>query len=93
MSNFPDDMDWNRYDAVYGAHDDDTIGAVTDALSASAQLRAILTRAASEIEALRFGNVSPVEGLDVPDIIDMMRGDFMPRPDADIVAQIEENTL
>lgn len=93
MSNYPDDMNWNRYDAVYGAHDEDNSDAVTDALIASAQLRAILSRAASEIEELRFGSVSPVEGLDVEDIIYMMRGDFMPRPDADIISQIEEHTL
>jgi hypothetical protein len=93
MSNYPDDMDFRRYDAVYGGADDATMDAVDAALAEAAKLRAIIERAVKDIEALRFGSVAPVAGLDVSDIISMMRLDFMPISDAEIIAQVEENAL
>jgi hypothetical protein len=53
------------------------------------RMRALLESVAIEIEKMNFQGIEPVQGIDIVDVLDILRGDLMPRPLEEIVRIVE----
>jgi hypothetical protein len=59
------------------------------------RMRDLLKNVADEIEKINFQGIEPVQGIDIVDVIDILRGDLMPRPLTEIfqIVEIKNNDL